>query len=148
MAYLTQTIVEQHYDADIVAALTGGSPATMARLISEAESRVQEALLVGGYSSAVPSTVYASDASDCPPQIVELAVRVWAKIAHARRFLTIPQDQVEEIESALARIRDGRAQIHGVTRNVERAPGGVSSTPVTGNESAPKVFTRTRMRGW
>lgn len=153
MAYITETILDEALGADVVAELTGSDADTLARLIDYASARVRAALVIGGYTAAVPETVYLTDASDCPNEIVELASRVWKRIAYTRRDLSIPEDQIREIDAELADIRDGRVEIKGAPRSTSRGTGGISktetSTSVTlANGSRPQVFSRSRMTGW
>lgn len=150
MAYLTSAIVEDEIGADKADALTGGSSDTMARLIAVASARVRAALVIGGYTAAVPETVYASDASDCPEEITDLAMRMWLRVAYARRDLSIPEDQVELADQILADVREGRIEIKGVSRATSRAPGGitVSDTSTTSTSGRPQVFSRSRMAGF
>jgi hypothetical protein len=153
MAYIDQTILEDSLGVSVVAELTGSDADTLTRLIAHASARVRTALQIGGYTAAVPETVYASNASDCPAEIVELTSRVWKRIAYARRDLSIPEDQIREIDAELADLREGRIEIKGLTRATTRAPGGIdrteTSTSVTvANGSRPQIFSRTRMTGW
>lgn len=153
MAYVTETILEEAHGVAEVAELTGSDADTLARLIDYASARVRSALQIGGYTAAVPETVYASNASDCPNEIVELTSRVWKRIAYTRRDLSIPEDQIREIDAELADIREGRVEIKGVARATTRGTGGISktetSTSVTlANGSRPQVFSRSRMTGW
>lgn len=152
MAYLTETILEETHGADEVAALTGSDADTLARLIGHATARVRAALVIGGYTAAVPETVYLSDASDCPGEIVELACAVWKRIAYTRRDLSIPTDQVEELDALLAAFRDGRVEIKGLARATARAPGGITVSDAdldsTAERARPQIFSRRRMTGW
>ena len=152
MAYLTAAILEEALGADEVDALTGGSSATLGRIIEHASARVRAALQIGGYTAAVPETVYAADASDCPLEVVDLAVRIWKRIAYTRRDLSIPEDQIRAIDAELADIREGRVEIKGVTRDTARAPGGFSGTEgsstSTDTRARPQIFARSRMTGW
>lgn len=153
MAYITQTILEEAHGTALVAELTDSDADTLARLIEYASARVRTALQIGGYTAAVPETVYASNASDCPHEIVELASRVWKRIAYARRDLSIPEDQIREIDTEIADLREGRIEIKGLTRSTVRAPGGIdrtetSTTVTVANGSRPQVFSRSRMTGW
>lgn len=152
MAYVTETQLENAHGVDEVYALTGGSASTMASLIDEASARVREALMVGGYSAAVPETVYAVDASDCPLEIRTLAEKVWKRVAYARRDLSIPEDQISLLDAMLARVEEGRAEMKGLSRDVTRSPGGITSSissPTSTDENArPRLFSRPRMRGF
>lgn len=153
MAYVTETILEEAHGADVVAELTGSDADVLARLIDYASARVRAALQIGGYTAAVPETVYLTDASDCPDEIVELASRVWKRIAFTRRDLSIPEDQIREIDQELADIRDGRIEIKGLARATVRAPGGIDKTEASlsvsvADGSRPQVFARSRMTGF
>lgn len=152
MAYLTQTILESAHGTDEVTALTGGSASVLASLIDSATADVQEALMLGGYTAAVPATNYATDASNVPLEIRKLAEKVWKRVAYARRDLSIPTDQVEELDALLASVRDGRSEIKSVSRDITRAPGGFlgsdSSLTSTDERARPQIFARSRMRGW
>ena len=149
MAYLTETILDEALGSAVVDELTGSSATRLARLIEYASARVRTALQIGGYTAAVPETVYASDASDCPTEIRELATRVWKRIAYSARDLSIPEDQIREVDTELADLREGRIEIKGVTRATARAPGGitVTSTSTTSTTGRPTIFSRSRLRG-
>ncbi|MBP7550383.1 MAG: hypothetical protein KA761_08885 [Gemmatimonadaceae bacterium] len=152
MAYTTQTLLENAYGADVVAELTGSDAARLARMIADASARVRTALQIGGYAAAVPETVYAADASDCPVEITELTARVWKRIAYAARDLSIPLDQLRDVDTELRDMREGMIEIKGLARSVSRAPGGFLSSdsdPESTDENArPQVFKRSRMTGW
>lgn len=156
MAYITQTIVEADLGADVIARLTRGSASKLARFIAAAEARVATALQIGGYTAAVPSTVYNSTASDCPAAITEIALRVFKRIAYERGAdLSIPADQIKALDDELAELRDGRVEIKGLARSVSRAPGGITATdgdPESTSTSDPRwrpqVFARSRMTGF
>jgi hypothetical protein len=152
MAYLTHTILEAAHGTDEVTALTGGSASTLAALIDSASSEVRKALMVGGYTAAVPETVYLADGSDCPTEIRTLAERVWKRHAYARRDLSIPTDQVETLDELLAEFRDGRAEIKDVSRSTARAPGGFLGTDAsltsTDSRARPPIMSRSRMSGF
>ncbi len=153
MAYVTETILEEAHGVAEVAELTGSDADTLARLIGFASARVRSWLQVGGYTTAVPETVFASDASDCPSEIVEITSRVWKQIAYTRRDLSIPADQIEALVDIEKAVRDGHYEIKGLARATTRAAGGISktetSTSVTlANGSRPQVFSRSRMTGW
>jgi hypothetical protein len=156
MAYLTQQIVEADLGADVVATLTRGSPTRLARFIASATARVQSALHIGGYAAAVPASVYASTAADCPVEIVELTLRVFKRIAYERGAdLSIPPDQVRALDMELLDVETGRFRVEGVTRSVSRSPGGITATdgdPESTASSAqryrPQVFARSRMTGF
>lgn len=156
MAYITQAIVEADLGADVVARLTRGSASKLARYITAAEARVASALQIGGYTAAVPSTVFASNASDCPAEITEIALRVFKRLAYERGAdLSIPVDQVKALDEELAELRDGRTEIKGLARATSRAPGGITATdgdPASTSTSDPRwrpqVFARSRMTGF
>lgn len=156
MAYLTQTIVEADLGADVVTRLTRGSSSRLARFIASATARVQSALQIGGYTAAVPATVYDATASDCPDEIVELALRVFKRVAYERGAdLSIPADQIAALNDELANVENGRLEIKGVARSTSRAPGGITGTdgdPQSAASSAqryrPQVFARSRMTGF
>jgi hypothetical protein len=107
--------------------------------------------MVGGYTAAVPETVYAANASDCPTEIIDLAARIWKRVAFTRRDLSIPEDQIRQIDAELADIREGRAEIKGLSRSVARAPGGITGTDgalSTSADARPQLFSRSRMAGF
>ena len=152
MAYLTQSILEAEHGSDKVSALVSGSTPTLSRLIEDASARVRAALVIGGYTAAVPETVYAADASDCPLEIVSLAARIWKSLAYARQDLSIPEDQLRALDVELADLREGRIEIKGLTRSTARAPGGIlvsdADLSSSSDRARPQVFSRSRMTGW
>ena len=151
MAYITETILQETHGSALVAELcpTAGE---LSRTIAHATARVRTALMVGGYAAAVPETVYGASASDCPTEIIDLAARVWKRVAYTRRDLSIPEDQIRQIDAELADIREGRAEIKGVSRSTARAPGGITGTDGaltnTATDARPQLFSRSRMAGF
>ena len=152
MAYVTGSLLEDAYGVEEVYALTGGSLSTLASLINDASAEVRQALMIGGYTAAVPESVYLADASNCPAEIRSLATRVWKRLAYARRDLSIPEDQVQNLNDMLLRVQNGEFEVKGLSRDVTRAPGGITasiSDPSSSDESAkPRIFSRPRMRGY
>lgn len=153
MAYITQTILEADLGATLVTRLTRGSATRLARWITSAEARVASALQIGGYTAAVPSSVFAANASDCPAEITELALRVWKRLAYERGAdLSIPEDQIRQLDQELLDLQEGRIEIKGLTRSTARAPGGVlasdGSPTSTSSAARPQVFGRSRMVGF
>lgn len=152
MAYLTQTMLESELGADLVSTLTGGSAQALAACIADATARVRSALVVGGYTGAVPETVYAVDASDCPRAIVDLTIRQWRRVAHMRRGIPISKDELDDITEQMRLVRTGEVEIDGVARSTSRAPGGVASTEAslvsTSADARPPIFSRSRMVGF
>lgn len=147
MAYLTQTILEDLLGAAKVAALASGSALT--KTISLASAETETALQHGGYSGAVPSTVYLADASDCPEAIQLAAIGAWVELTYSvRNDLEIPEGirpHVAKLES----IRNGKMEIPGVTKTVSRAVGGVSfsDSSSTSSTGRPKIFSRSTLTG-
>lgn len=151
VAYLTQAILEEEHGANLVERLTRPT-GKLARTIKSATARVESALQIGGYTAAVPASVYAANASDCPEQIVELALRVWKRIAYTGSDLSIPDDQIRALDQELADVENGKLEIKGLARSVSRAPGGITASdgdPRSTSASARKqVFGRVRMGGY
>lgn len=152
MAYITQTILENSLGAAVVAALTASSSATLTQWIDEAHAEVQSALVIGGYTAAVPAENYAASASDCPREIKSIAIRVWKRIAYERKDLSIPEDQIRALNLDLDDLRAGRVEIKSVSRATSRAPGGISVSDAdidsTDERARPQIFARPRWWGY
>lgn len=156
MAYITQALVEADLGVALVTRLTRGSASKLASFLRSSEARLESALTIGGYAAAVPATVYAADASNCPPAITELALRVFKRFAYERGAdLSIPEDQIRALDAELADLREGRVEIKGLARSTSRAPGGVAATDGDPESSTPsdsrwrpQVFARSRMGGF
>jgi hypothetical protein len=155
MAYLTSTILDSVLGASKVAALVAPSASastTTASLIGLATAEVESALSIGGYTGGIPSTVYLSDASNCP-KIIQLATfGAWLELAYGRNDLEIPESYRAYI-AKIEDIRAGKIEIPTVARSTARAVGGVSttesSTDVTiDNGSRPQIFNRRTLQGY
>ena len=151
MAFLTSTILDDVLGSAKVAVLAPTAGA-IAALIGLATAEVESALSIGGYTGAIPSTVYASDAANCP-KIIQLATfGAWLELAYGRHDLEIPESYrayIQKIED----IRSGKIEIPTVARSVARAPGGVSFTESSPDVSVddgsrPSTFNRRTMQGY
>ena len=142
MAYLTAAYLNAMVGAAEVAALWPA--ADLSSSIEAATALVEGALQSGGYTAQSPSSVYLSDASNCPASIKTLALSAWKKIAYERNGLLT---QMSGDEWAAYRqvndVRDGLVELPGLARSVARSIGGISSTPST---SSPRVFRHMRTR--
>lgn len=157
--YLTAEYLQEAFGAEQVEALCP-TAAELARVIQQATTETETALQNGGYSSAVPSSVYTqladvdpeiTAAGDCPGSISLLAFGAWIELAHGRRTLVVPEQYAAYIRK-LDQVRNGKMDLPGVSKDTARAVGGVSWTEsdpnVTG--SHPQVFRRSAWRdgGW
>lgn len=149
MAYLTQTILEDLFGAGKVAGLASGTALT--KSIALAQGEAETALLNGGYAAAVPSTVYAADASDCPLAIQLAAIGAWVELVYStKNDLEIPEGMRAHI-GKLELIRKGKYEIPGVEKNTLRTVGGVAfsdSTSTAADGGKPKIFGRGSMDGY
>lgn len=153
MSYVTKSLIETDIGADVVARLARrGSTPQIELWIRSVTARLESVLQVAGYTGSVPATVYAADASDCPPAITDLALRMWKRLA-LERGVDLPAD--EQIEVALRDIQDGVTEIPGLPRSVSRAPGGVLGSDMDPNSTntddpryRPRTFSRQSWRGW
>lgn len=149
MPYIDQSFLEDTLEAPKVTALVG--TANLATLIELAEGETETALQNGGYSEAVPSSVYATVAA-CPKAIRLAALGAWLELVYGKHELEIPEGFRAHIKK-LDDIRSGKMEIPGITRSTRRGPGGVSftesSTDVTVDDGArPQVFSRKAMQGF
>lgn len=149
MAYLTQAILENLLGATKVAALASGT--SLATSISLSQAEVETALQNGGYAAAVPRTVYAADASDCPEAIQLAAIGAWVELVYStKNDLEIPEGIRAHI-AKLELIRKGKYEIPGVTKDPVRTVGGVAFTDSTSDVEQggrPRVFGRGSMTGY
>lgn len=144
MAFIDSTYLNNAYGSSNVAALC---PTTdeLNQAIASAESMVEAALILGGYSRRESSSVVATT-----PEIVKLACYgQWLQLAHLRHSLELPAQAWTWI-NLISAIRDGSIEIDGESRSTSRSAGGVSFTAsdatVTGD--SPQMFKRSRMVGY
>lgn len=147
--YLDSNSIDARFGATFRAAMAPA--AELAASITAAEAVVESALREGGYSSAVPSSVYASTAV-VPKTIAEAALGQWWAIVHTNRGLLLPTPTPENAAGLLGladKIRTGEVEI-GVDVDVARAVGGVSFTDSesTAEDARPQVFSREEWSGW
>jgi len=157
VAYLTTTILQEALGTSKVTSLTGGHANQLARLVTMATAETRSALSIGGYASAVPETIYAADASDCPGEIQLAAIGAWIEIAYGVNDLDVPQ-QFNAYIAKLEELKAGKLEIATVARNTVRAVGGVSfstSSPTLdasdgngGTQSRKQIFGRGPMSGY
>lgn len=148
MAYLTQAYLEASLGTTKVAKLCPGTTGPdLATLIAQATAEVRSALSIGGYTGAIPETVYASNSANCPDEIRLAALGSFLELAYGANDLELPEAyrayvlKVEELKA-------GKLEIANVTRNVARAVGGVSftdSTSTVANGGRPAMFRREDM---
>lgn len=150
--YLDTTSIGARFGTDLRDALCPGAPGpVLADVIAAAESVVESALREGGYSSAIPSSVYASTAA-VPKQIAEAALGQWWAAAHLAKGLLLPSPAPEPAASLIGladRIRTGEIEIDGVVQT-SRAVGGVAFTDSesTAEDARPQIFSREEWAGW
>ena len=142
MAYITQQYVEDMIGADKALDLVP-TAAEMSRAIAYATTQVEMALQSAGYTTAVPATVYASDASDCPDSISALAFAAWAKHAYSRNDIGDVPGDVWAAWKQVDDLRNGTLELPGMTRSTSRSVGGFSSTSTT---ASPRIFRDLRTR--
>lgn len=123
----------------------------LARVIEQAHAETQSALMIGGYSAAVPHTVYV-DVDSCPSEIRLAAFGAWLELAYGRNDLQFPEAYRAYVRK-LEEIKAGRLEIASVSKNVARAVGGVSFTErsedvTVDNGSRPQVFNRKTLQGY
>jgi hypothetical protein len=150
--YLDSTSIGARFGTDIRDALCPGAPGpVLADVIAAAEGVVESALREGGYTAAVPSSVYASTAA-VPKQIAEAALGQWWAAAHVAKGIALPTPTPEPYASMLAladRIRTGEVEIDGAVA-VSRAVGGVTFTDSesTAEDARLQIFSREEWSGW
>lgn len=148
--YIDEAYLQKAFGTDEVAALCPSAD-ELSITIELAEAEVESALLMGGYSSAVPASVYASTAA--VPKVVKLATYgAWLELAHLRRRKELPET-AKRYTSKIGDIRTGALEIPGVPKNVSRAVGGVTATESSSDVSEsdgsrPPVFDRETMEGY
>lgn len=145
--YIDEEYLEDAFGAEQVAALctTAGELATTIEL---AHGLVEGALTSGGYGAAVPASVYTTT-DDVPATIKLAAYGAWLALAHGRNGKTVPIDLKPTIAS-IDDIREGKLEIPGVAKDVERAVGGVVKDEADASISTakPQIFGRTSMEGY
>lgn len=150
MAYIDETYLQEALGTDKVARLCP-TPNELARVIEQAHAETQSALMIGGYSAAVPHTVYAA-VSDCPSEIRLAAYGAWLELAYGRNDLQLP-DAFRAYVQKLEEIKGGKLEIQGVDKVTSRAVGGVaftegSTTVSVDDGSRPQVFNRRTLQGY
>ena len=146
--YLTEAWLQGAFGATQVAALCPDAT-SLATTIELAEAETEAALLVGGYTSATPSSVYTA-IEDVPKQIKLAAYGSWLALAFARKVKPLPEE-LKHMPGALDDIRSGALQIEGVAKSGAAVVGGSTSTDTTGKVSdgaLPVVFNRKTMTGF
>jgi hypothetical protein len=148
--YIDETYLQEALGSAKVAALCP-TPGELARVIEQAHAETQSALMIGGYSAAVPHTVYANVAA-CPSEIRLAAYGAWLELAYGRVDLALP-DAFRAYVGKLEELKRGDLEIQGVSKTVSRAVGGVSFTDSseTANVSEgarPQVFNRKTLLGF
>jgi hypothetical protein len=148
--YLTEAFLQDAYGATNVAALcpTAGE---LAITITLAEAEVASALEQGGYSTAIPASVYAS-IDDVPDQIKLAAYGAWLELAHLRQREPLP-NEARAYANRIEQLRKGELTVPGAPRETVRAPGGATATDASSisNESSgarPAIFDRSTLEGF
>lgn len=148
--YIDETYLQEALGSTKVAALCPTSN-ELDRVIEQAHAETQSALMIGGYSAAVPHTVYAS-VSACPSEIRLAAFGAWLELAYGRNDLQLPEAYRAYVRK-LEEIKAGRLEIQSVSKTVSRAVGGVSFTErsedvTVDSGSRPQVFNRKTLQGY
>lgn len=147
MPYIDSAYLNDTIGAAKVAKLCPTAPELTA-VIEQATSETRSALMQGGYSAAVPETVFATVGA-CPGEIKLAAFGAFLELAYGRRDLELPaayRAYVNKIEE----LKRGTLEIQGVPKTTSRAVGGVAFTPSdeTSDRGRPQVFNRKTMRGY
>ena len=146
--YLTEAWLQGAFGAEQVAALCPDAT-SVTTTIELAEAATEAALLVGGYTGATPSSVYAA-IDDVPKQIKLAAYGAWLELAFARKLKALPQE-LEHLPAQLDDIRSGALQIEGVVKTGAAVVGGSTTTATTGTVESgarPVVFNRKTLKGF
>lgn len=118
-------------------------------VIEQATAEVRSALSIGGYASAVPETVFATVGA-CPGEIKLAAFGAFVELAYGRNDLEVPASYRAYVQK-IEQLKKGMLEMQGVTRNVARAPGGVSFTSASQDVcqgGRPQVFNRKTYLGY
>lgn len=148
--YIDETYLQEALGTAKVAALCPTAN-ELARVIEQAHAETQSALMIGGYASAVPHTVYASVAA-APTEIRLAAFGAWLELAYGRNDLQLPEAYRAYVRK-LEEIKAGKLEIQSVSKNTARAVGGVlftesSESVSVDNGSRPQIFNRKTMQGF
>jgi hypothetical protein len=148
--YIDETYLQEALGTAKLAALCP-SANELARVIEQAHAETQSALMIGGYASAVPHTVYASVAA-APSEIRLAAYGAFLELAYGRNDLALPEAFRAYVRK-LEEIKAGKLEIQSVSKVTSRAVGGVSFTESSDDVtiesgSRPQVFNRKTMLGF
>lgn len=148
--YIDETYLQEALGATKVAKLCPTAN-ELARVIEQAHAETQSALMIGGYSAAVPHTVYATVAA-CPTEIRLAAFGAWLELAYGRNDVQIPEAHQAYVRK-LEEIKAGKLEIQSVSKTVSRAVGGIVATEWSDSVtiesgSRPQVFNRKTMAGF
>lgn len=148
--YIDETYLQEALGTDKVARLCP-TPGELDRVIEQATAETQSALMIGGYASAVPNTVY-STLADVPTEIRLAAFGAFLELAYGRNDLQLP-DAFRAYVMKLEEIKAGKLEIASVSKTVARAVGGVlftedSADVTVDNGSRPQVFNRRTLQGF
>ncbi len=148
MPYIDATYLNEALGDEKVTKLTAGNERQLTRMIKQATAATRSALSIGGYSGAIPETVYAA-VSDCPEEISLACMGAFVELAYGANDLEIPEGYRGYI-AMLEELKAGKMELATVTRNVARAVGGVSFTDSssTSDGGRPQVFGRKAMSGF
>ena len=149
MAYITETILGHLFDADQVSALV--PTGSQAQVIAIAEARAAAAIKAAGYDVAVPPSVYAADASDCPAMITAVAFEEWLRLAYGRKGKMVPTD-LKQDKWLVDQLRLGEIELD-LDVNTSRGVGGVTTVETSedvtdADGSTNPVFDRKSMVGF
>jgi hypothetical protein len=145
--YINAEFLNAAYGTGQVTALCGTTEELTAT-IELAEAEVESALTMGGYSGAVPSSVYTA-IGDVPKVVKLAAYGAWLELAHGRNSLEIPKE-FQPYTRKIEDIRLGRLEIPGVPKVVGRAVGGVLTTETDDSIEGgkPQIFSRDALEGY
>lgn len=149
MAYIDGDFLDDAFGSGNVTALCATS-SEKALVIALAEAETYSALYNAGYQSSSSPDDFAADGSDCPDTVRLAAFGAWLELAHLRNRKELPPN-AGVYTAKLAQIRDGSLEVPELTKDTERAVGGVVKTDTTSTVAAggrPPLFDRGSMEGY
>ena len=149
MPYIDSTYLNDALGSAKVTALCPTS-GELDAVIEQATSEVRSALTMGGYSAAVPETVFATVGA-CPGEIKLAAFGAFLELAYGRKDLALPEAYRAYV-AKIEQIKLGNLEIATIAKTTSRAVGGVSFTSneeVSENtRGRPQIFNRKTMAGF
>lgn len=144
MAFIDSTYLNNSFGSANVTALCPTAD-ELNQSIASAESMVEAALILGGYSRREATSSVATT-----PEVVKLACYgQWLQLSHLRHSLDL-KPQAWTWINLISSIRDGSIEIDGESRSSSRSVGGVSfaDSSATTAGGSPQIFKRSRMSGY